>query len=191
MMYDYSPPLFNGLSNLSKENILNSGQVFKHQVGEHLLQDHQVWDRVYWLKTGTIRMYYLDIEGREHNKRFFLNGCFFWPVTRSLREQETGFSMDVLHPAEGVYWPFDHFKNAFSSEVEWLRFSHFWIERLMAHKLSRERAFLQLSATDRYQALINDEPQLLSVVSDRHLASYLGMTPVSFSRIKKHFKLNK
>ena len=49
----------------------------------------------------------------------------------------------------------------------------------------REISVLSYSAEERYDRLLGNAPHILQLVPQKHLASYLGMTPETFSRIRK------
>lgn len=52
-----------------------------------------------------------------------------------------------------------------------------------------DRAFtlLTMSATERYQKMLQEEPHLLKMFSNQYIASYLGITPQSMSRIRRNY----
>jgi hypothetical protein len=56
---------------------------------------------------------------------------------------------------------------------------------LLDDKMHREQQFLQCSATQRYQHLCISRPEWLARIPLRHLASYLGITDVALSRIRR------
>ena len=59
------------------------------------------------------------------------------------------------------------------------------LARLVSHKLQREHDLLTLDALRRYAAFVAREPQLAERVPLLHLASYLGITDVSLSHIRR------
>jgi len=59
------------------------------------------------------------------------------------------------------------------------------LARLLEDKMSREQQFLQTTATERYQALLTSHPDWVRRIPLRHLASYLGITDVALSRIRR------
>ena len=59
-----------------------------------------------------------------------------------------------------------------------------YAERFAERLFRREYEFLLYSATERYQAFCREKPHLVQRIPDYHLASYLGMTNVTLSRIK-------
>lgn len=58
-------------------------------------------------------------------------------------------------------------------------------EALFMHKQQQQIDILTKTATQRYRELINKQPQLIQRTPQKHLASYLGITPQSLSRIRK------
>jgi len=67
-----------------------------------------------------------------------------------------------------------------------------YLEKLneSAFSAAYERIFnlLTLSASDRYQHLLRNEPHLLQLFADKYLASYIGVEPQSLSRIRKNLR---
>jgi CRP-like cAMP-binding protein len=60
---------------------------------------------------------------------------------------------------------------------------------IFIEKEQREREFLSENATQRYINLIKQEPKFESRIPQHLIASYLGITPVALSRIRKRLKL--
>jgi CRP-like cAMP-binding protein len=64
------------------------------------------------------------------------------------------------------------------------RFGRLILEELIAGRATREIEQLALSAEERYRRLLKRSPQLLQLVAQKDIASYLGMTPETFSRLR-------
>lgn len=58
-------------------------------------------------------------------------------------------------------------------------------ERLYRRKEEREISLLTMTATERYQELLNRDPELFQLIPLKYIASYLGIQPESLSRIRK------
>ena len=58
-------------------------------------------------------------------------------------------------------------------------------ESLFIHKQSQQIDLLNLTAEERYVKLLEKQPEIVLRTPQKHIASYLGITPESFSRIRK------
>ena len=58
-------------------------------------------------------------------------------------------------------------------------------ESLYIHKQTQQIDLLMLTAEERYLKLLQRQPQIIQRTPQKHIASYLGITPESFSRIRK------
>lgn len=56
---------------------------------------------------------------------------------------------------------------------------------MLSMSVDRVEAFVLLSPEERYRKMINDKPDIINRVADKYLATFLGITPVSLSRIRK------
>lgn len=61
-------------------------------------------------------------------------------------------------------------------------------ENLVIKKEKRESDFLLLNARERYEKFLDDYSMIEDVVPNYHIASYLGITDVALSRIRKEMK---
>ncbi len=142
------------------------------------------WDKVYFIHQGIIRLYYTDKEGREHNKGFFQEGQFVWPLAPSARKNDSLFSIATLEKVEASVCSFTTFHSWLTRYGYWERFALPYAELFADEKFLREYEFLMHSATERYQNFCLENPELAKRIPDYHVASYLGITNVSLSRIK-------
>jgi len=162
--------------------------------GQPLLHAGAVWQHLWWVERGALRLYYLDREGAESNKNFFLDGALCWPITPALREQPAMFHVEPLE--DSVVWslplPADPRQPLPSAGwAPWVALEHRVLCALLDGKMQREQQFLQLSARQRYAGLLEQHPRWAERIPLRHLASYLGMTDVSLSRLRSQMGLIK
>ena len=141
-----------------------------------------------WLERGALRLYYLDREGQAANKNFYLDGAMIWPITPVLREQPVHFWVEALEPSRVWALPWDGWAAATQGFAPWRALEHRVLAALLQDKMAREHAFLQLTATERYLALQAQHPEWLARIPLRQLASWLGITDVALSRIRRRLK---
>jgi CRP-like cAMP-binding protein len=158
------------------------------QPGESLLREGDRWQHLWWVTRGALRLYYLDRNGQASNKNFFLEGAMFWPITPDLADHPVGFWVEALEPTEVWALPWAPWQAATTACEPWQRLERRVLAALLQDKMRREQQFLQDTATERYQTLMAVHPEWMQRLALRHLASYLGITDVALSRIRKRLK---
>lgn len=156
--------------------------------GEALLRAGERWQHLWWVERGCMRLYYLDREGQASNKNFHTDGAIFWPITPALREQPVHFWVEATEPAMVWALPWKAWSAAMAEHQAWITLERRALAHLLEDKMAREHAFLQHTATERYQHLLTEHPDWAQRVPLRHLASYLGITDVALSRIRRRQK---
>lgn len=153
--------------------------------GEALLRAGDLWSHLWWVEQGSFRLYYLDRQGRAANKNFYLEGAMLWPITPALALSPSQFWVEALEPSQVWKLHWANWQTAAQTFEPWQRLERQVLARLLEDKMSREQQFLQHTATERYQALLSAHPDWAQRIPLRHLASYLGITDVALSRIRR------
>lgn len=166
---------------------LNLIKIFKK--GSVLLKQGQHSDKTYFVLKGCIRRYYL-INGEEKTTDIYVekesftancairggvSECYVCCIEDSI--------LVVSNPqTENMFFDkFPRFENLFRSLSE----------ELLIKKQRLFDDFRMSSPEQRYLKLVEDRPDIIQRVPQQHLASYLGITPQSLSRIRKRLILQK
>ncbi len=157
----------------------------------YLLHVGDKWDKVFYIHQGLIRLYYADTEGREFNKAFFGEQQCIWPVAPRDRHEDSLFSIDALEDVTVLECSFQLLYEWMKKQGYWEKFALPFAETLVEQKFLREHDFLIHSATERFKKFSKKYPNIVLRLPDYHLASYLGITNVSLSRIKNSINFNK
>lgn len=151
--------------------------------GELLLEKDRICSQIYFIKSGAARGYYIG-DGKEITSWFAFENDIITSMY-SFVTQKPGFeSIEVLE--ESVLFSISYER----MQYFYLNFPEInFVGRLLTEKYYielEERAFsLQnLTAAERYQQLITLKPQLLQKASLGHIASYLGISQETLSRIR-------
>lgn len=156
--------------------------------GQSLLRAGEHWRHLWWIQQGALRLYYLDRNGQAANKNFYLDGAMIWPITPALRHEPVLFWIEALTTCEVWATPWEAWANAVETVDPWTRLEHQTLSHLLQDKMAREHAFLQLTATERYCHLLAEHPDWCERIPLRHQASWLGITDVALSRIRRRLK---
>lgn len=160
-----------------------------YQRGEVLLRQNERWQQVYLIETGLIRLYFLRPDGKEFNKNFYREHQLIGPLTPTMQQQTSLFGMSCLENCSLWQCPAKQLISILSTQQVWTQLQSHFLSKLVDHKLQREHDLLSLTAKERYQAFCEREPELAKRVPLVQLASYLGITDVSLSRLRTN--LNK
>lgn len=150
-----------------------------------LLRHGDKWNKLFFIHSGIVRMFYTDLEGRDFNKAFFAEGSCIWPVAPMDRDEGILFNMGTVPKTVLLECEFEPLQMMLRRENKWEQFALPFAEKLIETKFKREHNFLLKSAAERYIILQKDYSHLIDRLPDYHLASYLGITNVSLSRLKK------
>ena len=143
-----------------------------------------LWNDVMVIRHGIFRLYYLDSEAKESNKGFFCEGQILAPMARSAKEEPSLFFVETMTYVEVYQCRYDQLATLLNNPLRSNRLLYNLAEGLLEDKIRRETMFLQLNAKARYEQFKADFPQLHDRIPLRHIASYLGMTDVTLSRIR-------
>ncbi len=150
-----------------------------------LLREGERWQSLWWVARGALRLYYLTRDGQASNKNFYLDGAMFWPITPHLATEPVAFWVEAMEGSEVWAIPWTDWQAATKDFAPWQALERRVLAYLLQDKMQREQHFLQQSATQRYQALRTTHADWAERIPLRHLASYLGITDVALSRIRR------
>lgn len=147
---------------------------------------------IMFLTRGLARSYIIDSSGREYTCNFHFNdhassvkNVFVTDYASVVRNEESKVYFESLSDIDVVSFPVDLAKALYESNASWARIGRIIAEE--AYYTTQERAFslLTLTASERYDQLKTSIPHTISLIPDLYIASYLGVTPQSLSRLKK------
>lgn len=159
-----------------------------HKKGQVLLRQGAVWDHAFFVERGLVRMHTIEGDGRDFSKSFWAEGTMFLPLTAAMESEALPFDVSALE--ESVVWsaPLAMLRAALESRGLWEPLRAELLGRLLHRKSQRELDLLTLDGKARYQKFCRQEPRLAERVPLVHLASFLGLTDVSLSRIRRQMK---
>lgn len=138
-----------------------------------------------FVHSGGLREYYLLPDGRERTRSFNLPGEFAGSLSDLLAAAPSRLCVVAEVPSVLLLTRWPDYLALVESSLDWQRFARRLAERLYLRKVEREYELLALDAADRYRAALARWPTLEQVFRQHHIASYLGVTPVHLSRLRR------
>lgn len=173
---------------LSKQ--LRSEKVKKHTV---LLKPGEVCGYSFFVEKGLLRSYTIDDGGKEHIIQFAPEDWIVSDRSSSYFNQPSDFFIDAVEDSEIVYLDKAFMHQASELSINYRLFNEKSLHNHIRHIQKRVSLLLGATAEQRYMDFIKLYPDLMLRVPQWMIASYLGITPESLSRVrkelaKKHFK---
>lgn len=134
---------------------------------------------------GFLRELYVLPDGTERTKAFVFEGDATGSLADLLSGQPSRAHIVAEEPTRVVCLPYDVYRALVSEHADWMRCHLAVVEALFLRKARREEELLGLDAMGRYRDLLARWPAIEQRVSAQHLASYLGITPVHLSRLRR------
>lgn len=159
-----------------------------YKKGEALLDQGDSWGNAFFIERGMVKIHITGPDGRDFNKSFWAEGTVVFPFTQEMQEQPSLFTISALEPSVVWYAPLSDVRAGLASQGLWEPLRTELLARLLSQKLQREHDLLTLDGAARYQKLCQNNPELVARVPLAQLASYLGLTDVSLSRIRRQLK---
>jgi len=134
---------------------------------------------------GLMVNFYTSEAGEDFIKYFVQEKTFVGCYSSLLLGVPASFSSQALEATTLVTLQYKDLENLYRRHVCWERMGRIIAEKLYIEKEKREQYFLMADAKARYEGFLQDNPELIQRVPQYLIASYIGISPVSLSRIRK------
>ncbi|MDL2243370.1 Crp/Fnr family transcriptional regulator [Bacteroidales bacterium OttesenSCG-928-J19] len=183
-------PVLSSLSSLPDDSLskLLALASMEEQAKGLLLIKAKVLNRnLYILKKGIARVFYPQGEA-ETNIAFCIEGDVVLSL-KSYVEGQPGYeNIELLEDCAFYKWQYDDLQRLYSEDIHIANWGRKMAEKEIIKTEERLISRQLRSASQRYQELVDSQPHLLQRVSLGHIASYLGVSPVTLSRIRAGIK---
>lgn len=176
-------PLPERSKTLLKENIYEITYPRAHV----LFKVNRIDPKVYFIKKGIVRAY-ANPGDEEVTFWFGKEGDAVISMKNYVENQKGYETIELLEPCELYEIQTEELRKLYNSDIHIANWGRKFAEQELI-KVEERFIFRQCkTALERYKDLINNDPALLQRVQLAYIASYLGITPVSLSRIRSELK---
>ncbi|MCH6198809.1 Crp/Fnr family transcriptional regulator [Aquiflexum sp. LQ15W] len=158
-------------------------KTFKRQ--ELLSAPGTVPNEIFFIAKGIVRVVVTDNAGTEHTVHFAMENQFIADYTSFLTNQVSIYTLQALEettvailPRDAVYWGYENLK-------EGQKMGRLIAEFYFVYQDTRLRNMYSRTSKERYDSISEIFPGIHNRVPQHMIASYLGITPVHLSRLKK------
>ena len=164
------------LYSISKEKILPKGEV--------LIRQGEVVKKTFFVTTGCLRSYCIDKNGKEHTLQFAIKDWWISDYIAIHSDELATLTVECLKESKVIEFNAKELDEIHERFPEFESYQRHNLERHVVSLHKRILNQLQLSAAERYDLFLKQYPDIEQHTRNFHIASYLGITQQSLSRIR-------
>ncbi len=143
-------------------------------------------DHILFVNKGALRLYEMDSKGNEYVLQLALENHWISDLHSFIGRTQSKSYIEALEDTEVLLLSFYNLERLYLDTPIIERFFRKLFEKAYLSAQKKINAALNTSAEERYKNIINNYPDVIQRIPLIHIASYLGITPESLSRIRKH-----
>ena len=164
------------LYSISKEKTLSKGEV--------LIRQGQIVKKTFFVTSGCLRSYCVDKNGKEHTLLFAIKDWWISDYMAIHSEDISTLTIECLTDSKVIEFNAKELDEIHTRFPEFESYQRQNLERHVVNLQMRILNQLQLSAAERYDLFLEQYPDIEQHTRNFHIASYLGITQQSLSRIR-------
>jgi CRP-like cAMP-binding protein len=166
-------------------DFLNRGitKTFKRQ--EIISRPASIPNEIFFINKGIIRVLITDNEGTEHTIHFALENQFIADYSNFIQQQPSIYSLQTLEETEVVTLPRSAIEWGYKNLTDGQKMGRLIAEYYFIYQDDRIKNLYVRTPKQRYDRITDVFPNIHNRVPQHMIASYLGITPIHLSRLKK------
>lgn len=182
----FNPYISNIDIDFFKQLCLKHGEICTYRKNEYLSREGDVFPYWGYIKSGVIKYSCLNkFEDKEYNVGFSFPNEFVADYPACLYHMHSELNIQALTSCKIYICPSELLKQRFEQTMENQYIARNTAEQLFLQTYSRYLDIYRLTPEERYKILLERCPDILQLISLKELASYLRITPVHMSRIRR------
>lgn len=164
------------------ESLLVQQKVAKKEV---LLEAGKVATDIHFVSQGVLRAYFTDSEGDQNIVMFAVNDWWITDIFSFSTRNPAQLTIDALEDAEVYSLSKENLELLFLQMPTFERFFRILMQNAYVREQSRIIQNLSMPAEERYKLFLKKYPQFAERITQKQIASYLGITPEFLSTLRK------
>lgn len=179
------------LENSGKINAIRAKEIADHfsekemTKGQSFLKEGQVSNEYLILEQGFMRAYSVDLDGNEVTTGFHSKLSPVFEVASFFNRTPSKENIQALTDCKGWMITYEQLNMLFHSIPEFRDFGRWILVKGFASLKTRMLSMITATAEERYISLLQSNPEIFQYAPLKQIASYLGITDTSLSRIRK------
>lgn len=170
--------------------IFDAHKCIQFEKGHLFLEKGKMANAYHIIENGLARAFTHDYKGDEITTEFIGENEVLIEVSSLFRRVPAQENLQAL--TDGVAWKIDFniFQDIYHASPGFNEWGRAWMSHQLFSLKQRHIDMVSVSTSDRYLKLLKEKPQIIQQVSLKYIASFLGVTDTSLSRIRKEILQN-
>lgn len=152
---------------------------------DFLLKEGKICIESHFIESGFLRSYVVDIDGNEVTTDFYGNNIFANDFLSFFKRIPSNENIQVLADCSTWMINYEDLQTCFHTIPEFREFGRMMLINNYSRLKGRMLGMIQLTAEQRYERLVTSHAEIFQNAPLKYIASYLGITDTSLSRIRK------
>ncbi len=157
----------------------------KYSKGEQLHRAGKVCNVLHYITKGIIRTYYYKDE-KDISVYFTQEGEMVTAIDSFIQQKPSKYNIETLEDTTTYSITFDELESMYEDHPSFERFTRIIMMQAYIDLVERAESIQLHSAMERYQLLTERDPLLLERVNLKHIATFLGISPETLSRVRSN-----
>ena len=172
------------LTEKAKEQIESISKIKNYKKGDILIEQDEFVDKTYFVIDGCLRSFIYDNNGKEHTLQFAIKDWWISDYIAVFNKEKSTQLVECINDSKVIELSIDGIEKLLINFPEIGVFHRKNLERHIVSLQKRILNQLQLSSLERYNLFQKKYPDIEKYAHNYHIASYLGITQQSLSRIR-------
>lgn len=172
------------LPEIVASELLNKSR--KQHLPKHYLLSEagEICQKLYFVEKGLVRWFYYNEDGKDITDSFGVENSFITAFDSFFQRKPSRYFIELLEDSTVYSMTYTDLETLFENFPEVERVSRLILIQILEQTLDKNAALQFHNAHERYEFITQKQPDLLQRVSLGHIASYLGITQETLSRIR-------
>ncbi|EMS34359.1 cAMP-binding protein [Mariniradius saccharolyticus AK6] len=179
------------LSETDKELIVSLVRERKIKKGQFLSHEGAISRCTNFVIEGSIRTYFIDLNGQEHIVQFAIEGWWISDLNSFIMQVPATFNVQAIEDSTVLELAYENLELLYEKIPKLERYFRILTQRAFVAFQQRIIQNISMTAEDRYLSFVKKYPKIEVRIPQRLVASYLGISPEFLSKIKKRLKDSK
>ena len=172
------------LSPQEQQHFLSKTETHYYKAKTILLNDGEICKHSYFVNSGVLRSFNINDNIVEHVMSFACKGWWISDMYSLISQKPGNLFIEVIEDAEVVLLSKENQEQLYDDIPKLERFFRILTENALVANQERIMDNLSLSAEERFEKFSKKYPSLIQQVPQKQIASYIGVTPEFFSKMK-------